>query len=65
MKINRLVKKYIHHCIVKYLKKCGGAFHSHPYGDSGRYVVLMDESKYHRYTMAEDERSDIIQGHYP
>lgn len=41
----------LHRFIVWYLRRCAGAFHCFPYGVSGRYVVLMDDDMYHRYTM--------------
>ena len=31
------------------IKKCGGAFHINPYGEKGRYVVIMNERQYHNY----------------
>lgn len=40
----------MHDFIVRYLIKCGGAFHCKPYGDTGLYVVLMNEKQYHDYT---------------
>lgn len=39
----------IHKIICWYLRHCCGAFHCYDYGDSGRYVVLMDEPQYARY----------------
>ena len=30
---------------------CGGAHHVGPYGHDGRYIVLMTDDQYHRYTM--------------
>lgn len=46
---NKYVRKYIHNAIVWYLKRCGGAFHSGPYGENGKYVALMSDEKYHHY----------------
>lgn len=43
------MKRMIHRMICWYLRSCGGAFHSYPYGPQGRYVVLMDEGQYHEY----------------
>lgn len=48
-RFERLYRKIIHHFIVKYLIKCGGAFHHGPYGENGRYVALMSDKKYHEY----------------
>jgi len=44
------MRKIIHWLIVWYLRKCWGAFHAFPYGEQGRYVVLMNEKQYHKYT---------------
>lgn len=46
---NRLVRKHIHNFIVWYLNRCGGAFHSGEYGESGNYVALMSDTKYRDY----------------
>ena len=46
-KVIRLYRKIIHKLIVKYLISCGGAFHHGKYGESGRYVVLLNEQQYH------------------
>lgn len=43
------MRKYIHKIIVWYLKKCGGAFHSGPYGDNGKYVKLFTDKQYSEY----------------
>jgi len=53
IKIRRLVIKLIHRLIVKYLVRCGGAFHTQPYGDTGLYVVLMNKRLYHEYAKIE------------
>lgn len=50
LKNPRLFRKVIHELIVKYLIKCGGAFHCRPYGKNGLYVALMNDTKYHEYT---------------
>lgn len=34
-----------------YLRSCGGAHHVGQYGLDGRYIVLMTDDQYHRYTM--------------
>lgn len=35
-----------------YLREsCGGDHHTGAYGPDGRYIVLMNEDQYHRYTM--------------
>lgn len=39
----------IHKLICWYLHRCGGAFHCHKYGPSGRYAVLMNENQYAEY----------------
>lgn len=39
----------IHKIICWYLRRCAGVFHCYNYGDTGRYVVLMDEGQYARY----------------
>lgn len=36
----------IHKLIVWYLRRCDGAFHCYPYGERGRYVMLMTETQY-------------------
>lgn len=46
----KLFRKIVHELIIKYLIKCGGAFHCRPYGENGVYVALMSDSKYHEYT---------------
>lgn len=46
-KVIRLYRKVIHKLIVKYLISCGCAFHHGEYGESGRYVVLLNEQQYH------------------
>ena len=43
------MRHMIHNVICWYLRCCGGAFHCYNYGDTGRYVVLMDEGQYARY----------------
>lgn len=44
-----MIRKIIHELIVRYLIRCGGAFHHRPYGENGIYVALMNDSKYHEY----------------
>jgi hypothetical protein len=39
----------IHKLICWYLRRCSGAFHCYNYGETGRYVVLMNEDKYSQY----------------
>lgn len=46
---NKIIRKHVHRFIVWYLTKCGGAFHHGKYGESGRYVALMTDNKYHEY----------------
>lgn len=43
------MRDLLHSCIAWYLRRCAGAFHVYPYGERGRYVVLMDEDAYHRF----------------
>lgn len=43
------MRHLIHKVICWYLRRCGGAFHCYPYGERGRYVVLMDEQQYAEY----------------
>jgi hypothetical protein len=40
----------LHKLIAWYLRRCGGACHVYAYGPDGRYIVLMNERQYHRYT---------------
>lgn len=46
------MKRLIHKAIQWYLRRCGGVFHTNPYGPSGRYVVLMNEYQYHEFSHA-------------
>ena len=43
-------RKPLHSLYRRYLVSCGGDHHTGPYGPNGRYVVLMTEEQYHRYT---------------
>lgn len=54
----------LHTCYRRYLVSCGGNHHTGPYGPEGRYIVLMDEGQYHRYThLARDvEEQDRTSG---
>ena len=45
----------LHRFIVWYLRRCGGVFHTFPYGFHGRYVVVMNEDQYRRF-MGEEDR---------
>jgi hypothetical protein len=47
------MKRIAHKLIQWYLRRCGGVFHTNPYGPSGRYVVLMDEDQYHRFRQSQ------------
>jgi hypothetical protein len=49
------MKHALHKLIVWYLRRCGGAFHCYPYGERGRYAVLMTERQYHRYTQIAEQ----------
>ena len=42
------MERVIHRFIVWYLRRAGGAFHTFKYGVDGRYVVLMNETDYHK-----------------
>ena len=42
----RVIRSLIHRVIVRYLRRCAGAFHSGNYGSDGRYVVLMNDADY-------------------
>lgn len=35
--------------IVWYLRRCGGTFHNCPYGENGKYIVMMSDKKYNEY----------------
>jgi len=43
------MKQAIHKLICWYLRRCAGAFHCYNYGETGRYVVLMNEGQYAQY----------------
>jgi len=47
--MKRIIAGFLHSFIAGYLQTCAGAFHAFPYGNSGRYVVLMNERQYHEY----------------
>ena len=44
------MRHLLHKAICWYLRRCLGAFHCYPYGEDGRYVVLMNEDRYHDFT---------------
>lgn len=48
----------IHKIICWYLRRCAGAFHCYNYGETGRYVVLMDEGQYARYAKLARTQND-------
>lgn len=48
-KFEKLYRRVIHKLIVKYLIRCGGAFHHGEYGDSGKYVKLFTDEEYGEY----------------
>ena len=52
------MRRLIHAAIVRYLRRCAGAFHHFPYGPRGRYVVLMNEDQFHRYSHTAREATD-------
>lgn len=41
------MRHVIHKLICWYLRRCSGAFHCYKYGETGRYVVLMNDDQYH------------------
>lgn len=43
------LRKFWHRLIVKYLKNCGGCFHSGKYGKEGKYVKLFTDSQYRKF----------------
>ena len=43
------MRHFLHKLIIWHLHRCAGAFHAYPYGERGRYVVLMTDSDYHYY----------------
>jgi len=68
----RRIRKLIHPAICWYLRRCGGAFHSYPYGKRGRYVVMMTDKQYGWYThnrprqnaevSGKDRSTDLLKG---
>lgn len=56
-------RKPLHAFYRWYLREsCGGAHHCGEYGPDGRYIVLMNEQRYHRYMHLayEDERGERL-----
>lgn len=49
LRTNLWWRKPVHQLICKYLRTCGGTFHTYPYGPTGRYVVLMTDDQYHKF----------------
>jgi hypothetical protein len=47
--LDKIYRKLVHGLIVKYLTRCGGAFHHGEYGKKGKYVVLFSDKEYSRY----------------
>ena len=50
-----LMKKFLHKYIIRFIAwyirdMCGGASHVYPYGEQGRYIVIMNEDKYNKFT---------------
>lgn len=43
----KLLRKFIHTLILRYIERNGGAFHTQPYGVQGRYVVALADAEYH------------------
>lgn len=48
-KYKNLCRKPIHRVIVWYVGKCGGGFHTFPYGERGKYTLSMSDKEYHEY----------------
>ena len=48
----------IHRLICRYLRMVEGTFHTYHYGKDGRYVVLMTEEQYARYTAYAEKKLD-------
>lgn len=48
-KLKSLYRQIVHGLIVRYLYKCGGAFHYGEYGDSGRYVKIFTDETYNQH----------------
>ncbi|WP_312286848.1 hypothetical protein [Terrisporobacter sp.] len=49
------MKRFLHKRIIKFIAwymrhVCGGASHVYPYGEQGRYVVIMNEYEYNKFT---------------
>lgn len=52
--MKRFLYKYLITFIAWYMRDiCGGASHVYPYGDKGRYVVIMNERQYHEFKEAQ------------
>lgn len=46
-----IMRSMLHKFYRWYLDRiCGGSHHTGPYGENGRYIVLMTERQYHRYS---------------
>lgn len=45
--LKRRYRSVVHGLIRRYLSRCAGSFHTGPYGEDGRYIVLMSETGYH------------------
>ena len=49
--MRKFLHKYIIRFIAWYIRDiCGGASHVYPYGEQGRYIVIMNEDKYNKFT---------------
>lgn len=49
------MRKFLHKYIIRFIAwyirdMCGGASHVYPYGEQGRYIVIMNEDKYNKFT---------------
>ena len=48
------IREFLHGFIIRFIawymyEQCGGASHVYPYGNKGRYVVIMNERQYHDF----------------
>ena len=51
MKMKNKIHSFVVRFMAYYLKEhCGGATHVYPYGTEGRYIVIMNEVDYYRFT---------------
>ena len=48
------MKRFLHKNMIRFIawylrNVCGGASHVYPYGEQGRYIVIMNENKYNKF----------------